>query len=109
MDASARGRGGGAEVHASERSSVRHELPHRTEEELTQVHDAAVEVAADEVAIVHLELDGPHGVTREDPLAEAGSEALDLRLDPLRHVDGGAVRDVAVRPGRVLSKRRARG
>src|SRR5206468_2521807 len=39
------------------------------------------------------------GRPSEDPVAEAGGEALDLALDPARHVHRRAGRNVAVRPG----------
>src|SRR5206468_11565941 len=47
-------------------------------------------------------------VPREHALAEARCEALELRLDALGHVDGRAVRHVAVGPDRVLARGRAR-
>ena len=46
---------------------------------------------------------------RGDEPAEAGREALHLRLDPLAHVGGGAVRHVAVGPQRVPARRRPAG
>jgi hypothetical protein len=55
---------------------------------LPEIHRAPVEVAADEVAVVRFQLSGPHGVPPQNPVAEAGSEALDLRLDPFGHVLG---------------------
>ncbi len=44
----------------------------------------------------------------EHPVAKPGSEPLDLRLDALPHVYGRGGRHVTVRPGRVLTSRRAR-
>jgi hypothetical protein len=69
---------------------------------------AAGDVAADEVRVVPLELGRVARARGEDAVMEAGREALDLRIDPVAHVERGAVRDMAVRPGSVLSGRRAR-
>ncbi len=45
----------------------------------------------------------------DDTLAKAGSEALDLRLDNIAHIPGGAVGHVTVGPDGVLALRRAGG
>ena len=78
------------------------ELDNRAEEELSEVHQPAVDVAADEVAVSPLDIRGAERAPREDQIAEARSEALDLRLHPLGHVLRRAVRDMAVGPGGVL-------
>ena len=52
---------------------------------------------------MRLELRGAERRAGDDPVAESGREALDLRLDPLGHVARPAVRDVAVRPRRLLA------
>ena len=51
---------------------------------------------------------GAHRVAPDDAVAEAGGEPFDLRLDAIGHVDGRAVRHVAVGPGG-LRARRGRG
>src|SRR5439155_17767079 len=96
-----------ADVDALQWCSVRHEPPRRAEEELGQVHCAAVQVTADEVAVVRLELGGAHRVAGEYAAAESGREPLDLRFDALGHVDRRAIRDVAVGPCGVLPGGRA--
>ena len=108
VHAAARRRRGRAEEDARQRRRVRRDSRDGTGEELRQGRRAAVDVAADVVRVVALHRRRAERRAREDPLAEAGREALDLRLDPLRHVDARAVRDVAVRPGRVPPGRRAR-
>ena len=55
---------------------------------------------------MRLERGGVHRVPPDDPVAEAGREPLDLRLDAIRHVDGRSVRHVAVGPRRVRAGRR---
>src|SRR5262249_56518653 len=80
VDAAARRGGCRAEVDAAQRRPVGDEPPDRPEEELAKVHRAVVEIAADEVAIVPLEVGGPHDMAREHQTAKPGREALDLRL-----------------------------
>src|SRR5207247_2377413 len=74
-------RRGGAEVDAAQRRPVRHARRQRAAVELAQVHGAAVELAADEVAVVRLELARPERAARENEVAEAWRVALDLGLD----------------------------
>jgi hypothetical protein len=101
-------RRGRAQVDALERRPVRDEAPYRAEEELAEIHRAAVEISADEVAVMGLEVGRAERAASEDQVAEARREALDLGLDALRHVHVGAVRDMAVGPGGVIAGRRAR-
>ena len=54
----------------------------RAEDELPRVVGAGDDVAADVVGVVRLHLRDAADVPREDPVAEARGEALDLRLDP---------------------------
>ena len=70
--------------------------------------DPAADRAADVVRVVAFEIGRGHRCARQDEVAEAGREALELRLDARGHVDAGAARHVAVGPGGVLSGRRAR-
>ena len=44
----------------------------------------------------------------ENAIAETGSESLDLRFNALRHIDLAVEWNMAVRPERVLTTRRAR-
>ena len=44
----------------------------------------------------------------ENAIAETGSESLDLRFNVLRHIDVAVEWNMAVRPERVLTTRRAR-
>src|SRR5439155_24805824 len=73
---------------------------------LAEIHGPGVRVDADEAPVAGLELGRAHGVPSDNELPEDRREALDLRLDSFGHVLGGAVRDMAVRPGRVLTGRR---
>ena len=84
---SAAGRGGGtAKVHAGERSAI--EAPGGAEEELAEIERAAIEIAADEVRIVAFHGGGAENVAAQNALAEAGGEALHLRLNGIRPVCG---------------------
>ena len=78
---------------------------HRPEHRLAQGRRAAVDVAAQQVRVVRLGLGRRPHRPGQHPVAEAGGEALDLRLHPLAHVDVRAVRHVAVAPERVLPRR----
>src|SRR5882724_10303618 len=44
----------------------------------------------------------------ENTVAKTGRESLDLRFDLIRHIRAAAERNMAVRPKRVLTTRRAR-
>ena len=66
------------------KTMVRDEPGHRAGEQLAQVLGAAVDVAADVVGVVGLEVRRCHDVPRQDEVAEAGGEPLDLGLDPIR-------------------------
>ena len=59
----------------------------RSEDQLTDVLDPAVDVAADIVRVVRLHARRPMRGPGEDAVAEARREAFDLGLDPVRHVD----------------------
>ena len=84
MDSTA-GRGGGtAEVQSGEGGTI--EAPGGAEEELANPEGAAIEIAADEVGIVAFHSGGAENVARQNALAEAGGEALHLRLDGVGHV-----------------------
>src|SRR5947207_725992 len=96
----ARRRRGGAEVEPRQRRGVA-----APRGELREQVRPARDVAADEIRVFALEVSGRARAAREDAVAKAGREALDLLLDCRTHVDGRAVRDVAVRPGRVLAGR----
>jgi len=107
VDAAARRGRRRTEVDAAARRGVRVEPGDRPGEELAEILEAAVDVAADIVRVVGLDLgrqaDGPG----EDRIPEAGREPLDLGLDPGAHVERGAARDVAVRPAGVPAVRGA--
>src|SRR5512133_2661973 len=77
-----------AEVETFERRAVRDEPARGAEEQLSKIHQAAVDVAAHNVAVAPLEVGRPDCAPRKDEVAEARREALDLRLDPVGHVLG---------------------
>src|SRR5215203_4700166 len=103
MHASARRRRGRTYVQSFSRGGVRVETDHRPSQKLTEVHVAAAYVAADEVGVPPFEVGRPRGALRKNTVPETGGETFYLRLDPLRHVEGRAVWDVAVRPYGMLA------
>src|SRR3981081_362520 len=61
------------------------------------------------VRVAVLDILAVHHRARENALPEAGRESFELRFDTVGHVDGRAVRHMAVRPQRLLACGRARG
>src|SRR5436190_13829980 len=108
MHAAAGGRGARADENAFVRRRIWIARRKRTREKLLHRVRAAGDVAADDVGVVLLVLRGVPRVPRENAIAEAGSEALDLPLDALGHILGRSIRHVTVTPPRVLARRRAR-
>src|SRR5437588_4346703 len=86
VDASARWGRRGAEIDAAARRSIRDELRHGSRVELAEIHQAAVDVAADEVAVARFELRRAERAARENELAETGCEAFNLCLDRVRQI-----------------------
>src|SRR5829696_5317457 len=108
MHASARRRRGRTYVQSLCRGGVRVETDHRPGQKLTEVHVPAAYVAADEVGVLPFEIRRPGDALRKNTVPETGGEAFYLRLDPLGHIEGRAVWDVAVGPDGVLALRSAR-
>src|SRR5690606_41590239 len=79
-----------AEVESRHGRRVGIEAQHRAKRELEPRDRAAGDVAAHEVRILALERGRVPGPPREDDLAEAGRETLDLRLDRRRDEIGRA-------------------
>src|SRR5215216_626926 len=104
MHASARRRRGRTYVQSLCRGGVRVETDHRPGQKLTEVHVPAAYVAADEVGVLPFEIRRPGDALRKNTVPETGGETFYLRLDPLGHVEGRAVWDVAVGPGCVLAR-----
>ena len=90
------------------RTSRRHQTQGGPCEELAQVLDPAVDVAADVIGVVLLERRWCHDVAGQDAVAKAGSKTLDLGLDAGCHVVRRPMGHVAVGPGGVSTGRSAR-
>src|SRR5215217_4562924 len=105
MHASARRRRGRTYVQSLCRGGVRVETDHRPGQKLTEVHVPAAYVAADEVGVLPFEIRRPGDALRKNTVPETGGETFYLVLDPLGHVEGRAVWDVAVGPDGVLAFR----
>jgi hypothetical protein len=82
---------------------VRHPPGHGAGPKLAQVLDPSDDVAADVVRVAPLHLGAVHRRARDDQVAEARGEALDLGLDRIRHVARRPARHVAVGPSGVLA------
>src|SRR5215213_2201839 len=93
--------GGGAQIQATTGRSVGRRPGDRTGEDLGKIHAATVDVSADQVGVSTLERSGRKRASRQDAIAEPGRKALHLALDSIGRVDGRAVRQVAIGPGRV--------
>src|SRR5215213_11207394 len=76
--------------------------------ELREICRTAGDIASDEVRVHPLEIRREHDTALVDAVSKPRCKPLDLRLHSLAHVDGRAVRHVAVRPQRVLSVRSTR-
>src|SRR5919202_990322 len=103
VDAAAGRRGGGAEVETFGGGGVGCEARYGPGEELPEVHDTAVYVATYEVGVGALQIRSAHRASGQDEVLKTGGEALYLIFYALCHVEGGAVRDVAVSPDGVFS------
>src|SRR5262252_7521659 len=90
---------GRADVQALDWCGVRYKPQRRPREQLTQVLHPTVDVTTDVISIVLLERRWRHDVARQDTVAKAGGEALDLGLDTGCHVVRRAMRHVTVGPG----------
>src|SRR5439155_9315045 len=81
VDATAGRRRCGAQEDAAVRCGVRIPPRDRPGEQLGQIRRAAGDRTADVVGVIALEVGGCGDVPREDDVAKAGSEALDLSFD----------------------------
>ena len=97
----------GAKVEAFDRSLIRVETQNRTSEELLEVIGSSSDVSAHEICIRVFKLCRVFGVAGQNKVAKAGSEPLHLGFDGSCHIEGGPIRNVAIRPGRVPSRGRA--
>lgn len=60
--------------------------PCRSEQQLTNVHGPASDIASYEVCVHVLKICGRKNTPRQNAIAEAGSEAINLILQFLKHV-----------------------
>src|SRR4029453_16169990 len=90
---------GRAEVDAAERGPVRVEPEGRARPSLAQITPAAADVAANVVRVLPRQVARAADGAGDDPLPEAGSKALDLRLDRRGRVCFRPVGDGGERPG----------
>ncbi len=105
MNAAARRSGRRADIQALDRRRI--SAARRTQKKLSQIGRAATDVAPDVIGVVSFERGGRHNIFSDNTIAEAGRETLDLIFYPFGHIECRAVRNVAVSPSRVFSRRRA--
>ena len=73
-------------------------MPGGAPEEVSEIHDAAVDVAANEICVHAFEVCRREGAARENGLAEPWGKAFDLVFDCFKHVRLRTIRDVAISP-----------
>ena len=77
--------------------------PCRSKEKLTNVHDAASDIAAHQVRVHALKICGRKDTPRQYAFAKARSEALNLIFQSVKHIFFGPIRDMTVSPSRVFT------
>src|SRR5919109_2983404 len=78
--ATGRGRGR-ADVEPGDRRGIRYAPEGGSEEELAKRVGATADVSTDEIRVARLQLSRAHHTSGQNQIAEAGREALDLRLN----------------------------
>src|SRR5689334_17657852 len=78
----------------------------RSRIDLREICRSARDVTAHIVVVALLHVRRIHHAPRDDAIAKARRESLDLILDSLRHVDAGTMRYMRIRPERVSPGRR---
>jgi len=99
--------GCGTQVGILQGGGIRSETRGWPRVQLAQVLDTTNNVPAYVIGVVGLQLRSIARMASQHQVTKARCVAFDLRLDRLRHVNRGPVRDVAVRPGGVLPMRSA--
>src|SRR3569833_460202 len=98
VDASAGGCRRGAQVQPTNGCGVRNAPQRRAGDELGQVENAPINVAADVVGVIRLTGGWPRRVAGDDMVEETGGEPFDVGLYEFSAVALETVRDVAVSP-----------
>src|SRR5262245_60274287 len=95
----------GTNEHAFRRHCIRGQSKGWPSNDLSQVLNAAANIAADVIGIVFFEIRRRHDMSMQDAITESGRETLDLRLDAISHVDLRIARHMTVSPSRMLAGR----
>src|ERR1022692_5058255 len=99
---SSAGRGGcGANVDIPRRCGVT--APCRSKQKLTNVHGPASDIASYQVSVHVLKVGRGKHTPRQNAVAEAGSEQLNLTFQFIKHAYFGPVRHMTISPSRVFS------
>ncbi len=77
--------------------------PCRSKEKLTNVHDAASDIASHQVSVQAFKIRGRKHTPHQNAFAKARSEALNLIFQSLKHIFFGPIRDMTVSPSRVFT------
>src|ERR1700691_5817428 len=100
---SSSGRSGrGANVNISRRSGVM--SPRRSKQKLTNVSRAASDISSYEVRVHALKIGRRKNAPRQNAIAEAGSEPINLILQFLKHTHRGAVGHMTISPRRMFTR-----
>ena len=81
----------------------------RTKKQLAKRCGSAIDIAADEVGVSPLQLRRTANARGENGFKKPRGEPLDLRHDPLGHIEAGAVGDMAISPQSMLTRGRSGG
>src|ERR1700691_2893150 len=93
----------GANVNISRRSGIM--PPRRSKQKLTNVGRAATNISSYEVRVHALKIGRRKNAPRQNAVAEAGSEPINLILQFLKHTHGGAVGHMTICPRRMFTRR----
>src|SRR5271155_855552 len=96
----------GANVNIARRCCIM--SPRGPKQKLADVHGPARDITSYKVRVHALEICGSKNATRQNTVAKAGSETLDLIFQFLKHVYRRSMRHMAVRPRRMFVRRSSR-
>ena len=78
--------------------------PCRSKQKLTNVHSPASDIASYEVSVHALKIGRRKNAPRQNAVAEAGSETLNLIFQFLQHVYFGPIRHMTIGPRRMFAR-----
>ncbi len=79
--------------------------PGWAKQKLAKIHSPTSNISTHQIRIHVFKIGGREDSPRENVVAEAGSEALNLILQFLKHVYRGSIRNMTIGPGRMFAGR----